>query len=105
MDSNRPSFVELRVRQLSAGSILKLCLFVIPLSLVAGLLFGLFALWGFDTVRWGSDAVVGLDGLLLGLALGLAMGLGVAFANFLAIWVGMSVVSTFKTTKLAFIEP
>ena len=99
---NKRELTEVKVRRLSAGSILKICLFVIIPSSAIGLLFGLFALLGFDTVRWGYYPVLGVNGLLLGVALGLVGGLTVALANFLLIWIGMAVGSRFKATKIQF---
>jgi len=100
--ASKSAMTEAKVRRLSAGSILKVCLFAIIPSSAIGLLFGLFALLGFDTVRWGRDAVLGVNGLLLGTAMGLVGGLAVGVANFLLIWMGMAAVSKFKTTKLQF---
>jgi hypothetical protein len=45
---------------------------------------------------------VGLTGLLTGTMMGLVGGVAIAFANFLLVWVGMTVVSPFKTTKIQF---
>ena len=95
---------EVRIRRFSVGTILKVCLFVTIPSSAVGLLFGLFALLGFNTVRWGALSVLGGNGLLLGVAMGLVAGIAVGIVNFLLIWMGMTVVSAFKTTRIQFQE-
>jgi len=100
--AKKSEVTEVRIRRLSVGTIVKICLFVTIPGSALGILFGLFALIGFDTVRWGYHSVVGVNGLLLGAALGLVAGLTVSLANSLLIWMGMAVVSTFKTTRIQF---
>jgi len=94
--------IEERVRRLSAGSLLKVCLFAVVPSFAVGVLFGLFALWGYNTVGWGTQSWVGLNGLLLGSLLGVVGGVVIALANFVLVWLGMVTVATFKTTKIRF---
>ena len=105
LKGKKDEMTEVKVSRLSAGSLLKICLFVIIPSSAIGLLFGLFALLGFDTVRWGYYSVLGVNGLLLGLAMGLLGGLAIALANFLLIWMGMAVGSKIKTIKIQFQSP
>lgn len=69
-------FSTFTVQRLSVGSIYKIIFIGLLTSHVfLGLIFGVLAFFGFDTVRWNSVPVQGTYGLLLGPLIGLALAL------------------------------
>lgn len=93
---------EIRIKRLSAGSILKICFsIVVPLTTLGGV-FGLFALFGFNTVQWNGTVLTGVNGLLTALGLSVAGSLIVSMANAILIFIGMTFISIFKTTSIQF---
>ena len=62
------------VRRLRASSIYKILFIGLASSMIPlGLLFGVFALLGADTIRWNNEPIHGVSGLLAGPLIGIAM--------------------------------
>lgn len=67
-------FTRISTRRLSAGSVYKLWLVGLGSSMIPlGILYGIFALFGFNTIRWNGHVLHGFAGLAVGPLLGLLL--------------------------------
>lgn len=88
-------FTTMSVQRLSAGTVYKILLVGLAASLVPlGVLFGLLALFGFDTVTWNGQPLHGWRGLLVGPLIG-----GLMAIMFTAIFGSAAVVGLWLYSK------
>lgn len=95
-------FSRFSVLRLSAGSIYKLLLVGLLSSfLPVGLLLGVFALFGADTVKWNNEPLHGVTGLVSGPLVGMAVAL--FFSAFIgtAATLGLWLYSKFRPLSLS----
>ncbi|MGD0494320.1 MAG: hypothetical protein ABSC32_22600 [Steroidobacteraceae bacterium] len=93
------------IRRLSTSSVFRIVaagtfFFFIPLAV----LFGVLALFGLNTIRWGNQPIYGISGLLLSPVIGLVLaGLLTAMGGF-ALACGLWLYSKFRPLRLRLIE-
>jgi hypothetical protein len=94
----------LMIRRLSAGTIYKLFAVGFALSVAPfGLLMGVLALLGSDTVTWNGAYVHGLGGLLAGALIGALLSAVLTGLLGTASFVGLWLYSKFETTEITFV--
>jgi hypothetical protein len=94
---------KLEIRRLSFFSVFKILFIGLLLPLfVFGLVCGLAAMGGANTVSINGQPIYGIQGLLGGLAIGVFLPLFFAFLFSILVGVGLWVYSKFKTMHIAF---
>jgi hypothetical protein len=95
------TFTTITVRRLSAGAIYKLWFIGMAASLTPlGMVFGVMALFGFDTVAWRGSPVHGIGGLLGGAFVGVFIALPLTAFFGTASVVGLWLYSKFRPLSL-----
>ena len=88
------------------GSVMKL-LFIANIMLWGsfGIILGLAALFGFETVKWNEEVVTGFGGLFLGLSIAAILGLIATAITGLLTWLGTRLYSALRPdANLSFLD-
>ena len=94
----------LTVKRIRGGSIFK---FILLGSIIGFILFttflGIFALMGFEILKWNDEYITGIKGLIASPFLGAFLGVIFGLFNSIIIYIGLLVYSRFKDISIEYI--